>query len=48
MKELKLYLSDLVKIFEFRYKKSENLISIRIKDINKCLEIKQALKSINK
>ena len=46
MKELKLYLPDLTKIFEFVYKRSENLIRIQIKDINKCLEIKEILKSI--
>jgi len=45
MKELKLYLSDLTKIFEFRYKKSENLIRIQIKDMSKCLEIKEILKN---
>jgi len=45
MKELKLYLSDLTKIFEFKYYRNENLISIRIMDLNKCLEIKEILKN---
>jgi len=45
MKELKLYLPDLVKLFEFVYKKNENLIRIQIKDISKCIEIKEILQS---
>lgn len=48
MRELKLYLKDLIKYFEFRYKKSENLIMIRIMDLNKCLEIKEKLNNIYK
>ena len=45
LNELKLYLSDLTKIFEFKYYRNENLISIRIMDLNKCIEIKEILKN---
>ena len=45
LNELKLYLKDLSKIFEFKYYRNENLISIRIIDLNKCIEIKEILKN---
>lgn len=45
LNELKLYLRDLSKIFEFKYYRNENLISIRIMDLNKCIEIKEILKN---
>ena len=45
LNELKLYLKDLSKIFEFKYYRNENLISIRIMDLNKCIEIKEILKN---
>ena len=45
LNELKLYLKDLSKIFEFKYYRNENLILIRIIDLSKCLEIKEILKN---
>jgi len=45
LNELKLYLRDLSKMFEFKYYRNENLISIRIMDLNKCIEIKEILKN---
>jgi len=46
LNELKIYLKDLSKIFEFKYYRNENLISIRIMDLSKCIEIKETLKEL--
>lgn len=48
LNELRLYLEDLTKFFNFKYYTDKNLVQISIRNLNKILEIKQILKEIEK